>query len=123
MIAKLSGIVDQILEDSIIIDVGGVGYQVFVTSKFAKQLEVGAQISVRIYHIFRQEMQFLCGFQSEEEMRVFKALLDVPGIGCPFDVINWRSCNSHCNSRFVDSLSSLGNWKENGRKNFAGVEG
>ena len=81
MIAKLSGIVDQILEDSIIIDVGGVGYQVFVTSKFAKQLEVCAQISVRIYHIFRQEMQFLCGFQSEEEMRVFKALLDVPGIG------------------------------------------
>ena len=81
MIAKLSGAVDQILEDSIIIDVGGVGYQVFVTSKFAQQLEIGIQISARICHIFRQEMQFLCGFQNEEEMRVFKALLDVPGIG------------------------------------------
>ena len=81
MIAKLTGTVDQILEDSIIIDVGGVGYQVFVTAKFIQQLGIGMPISVRICHIFKQEMQFLCGFQNEEEMRVFKALLDVPGIG------------------------------------------
>ncbi len=81
MIAKLTGTVDQILEDSIIIDVGGVGYQVYVTSKLIQQIEPGNSISVRTCHIFRQEMQFLCGFQNEEEMRVFKALLDVPGIG------------------------------------------
>ncbi len=81
MIAKLSGIIDEISEDSIIIDVNGAGYQVFVPLKLKQKIEIGSKISVRIFHIFKQEMQYLCGFQDEEEMGVFKALLDVPGIG------------------------------------------
>lgn len=81
MIAKLTGTVDQILSDSVVIDVGGVGYQVFVTSRFIQGLTVGEVVSVRIFHVFKQESQFLCGFQNEEEMTAFKTLLDVPGVG------------------------------------------
>ena len=37
MIAKLTGIVDEILDDSIIIDVNGVGYQVYATSSLLQK--------------------------------------------------------------------------------------
>jgi Holliday junction DNA helicase RuvA len=81
MIAKLNGIIDTIFDDSVIVDVGGVGYHVFVTSKLNASLQIGKNISLRIFHIFKQEMQYLCGFQNSEEISTFKALLDVPGIG------------------------------------------
>lgn len=81
MIAKLTGIIDEILEDSIIIDVNGVGYQVFITAKLRATFEIGEKISLKISHIFKQENQFLCGFQYEDEKNAFKVLMEVPGIG------------------------------------------
>ena len=81
MIAKLTGIVDEILDEALIIDVSGVGYQVFATSKLLQSAVVGERISVRVLHIFKQDAQYLCGFQNGDEIGVFKALLDVPGIG------------------------------------------
>lgn len=81
MIAKLSGIIDEILDDSIVIDVNGIGYQVFIASKLKSSLEIGEKISLKISHIFKQENQFLCGFQYEDEKNAFKVLMDVPGIG------------------------------------------
>jgi len=81
MISKLRGIVDTLLEDSIIVDVNGVGYLVYISSKFKDSIKVGDNIDVRIHHIFKQEQQYLCGFRDSEEMNIFKALLDVPGIG------------------------------------------
>lgn len=81
MIAKLKGVVDTINEDSLIIDVGGVGYSVFVTSRFLSDVHKGDKVDVLTYHIFRQDQQYLCGFQSNSEIALFKNLLDVPGIG------------------------------------------
>lgn len=81
MIAKLTGVIDEILEDSVIIDIGGIGYHVFITSKLKNLLKMGEKISLKISHIFKQENQFLCGFQYEDEKNAFKILMDVPGIG------------------------------------------
>ena len=81
MIAKLTGTVDEILEDSIIIDVNGVGYQVYVTSGLLQESTIGAKVSVRTEHIIKQDAQFICGFRSKEEAGVFKVLLNVHGIG------------------------------------------
>jgi Holliday junction DNA helicase RuvA len=81
MIAKLKGIVDSILEDSIILDVNGVGYQVYVSAKVRGAAVVGTEISLIIFHVFKQETQYLCGFQDDTEKSIFKALLDVHGIG------------------------------------------
>ncbi len=81
MIAKLTGVIDEILEDSIIIDIGGIGYQVFITSKLKNLLKMGEKFSLKISHIFKQENQFLCGFQYEDEKNAFKILMEVPGIG------------------------------------------
>lgn len=81
MIAKLKGIVDTILEDSVIIDVGGVGYLVYISSKFRDSISLGDAVDINIHHIYKQEQQTLCGFKDSEEMNIFKALLDVHGIG------------------------------------------
>lgn len=81
MIAKLTGIIDEILEDSVIIDVNNVGYQVFITSKLKESIKTGETVSLRVLHIFKQENQFLCGFQDADELAAFKSLMDVPGIG------------------------------------------
>ena len=81
MIAKLTGIVDEILDDAIVIDVNGVGYLVYVTTKLLQESVIGDKVSVRIEHIIKQDAQFLCGFQSTEEAGVFKVLLNVHGIG------------------------------------------
>ena len=81
MIAKLTGKIESLLEDSIVIDVNGIGFQVFVSRKILSEKELGQDISIRTLHIFRQEQQYLCGFSNDEEMNIFKVLLDVPGIG------------------------------------------
>jgi Holliday junction DNA helicase RuvA len=81
MIAKLTGKIDNILEDSIIIDVNGIGFQVLLSAKLQSSFSIGQEVSLRIYQIFRQEQQYLCGFSNEEELAIFKALLDVHGVG------------------------------------------
>jgi Holliday junction DNA helicase RuvA len=81
MIAKLTGTVDSILDDSVILDVCGVGYAVYALSRLRDSLLVGDKCSLRIVHIFKQDSQHLCGFQDEKEVHVFKELMDVPGIG------------------------------------------
>ncbi len=81
MIAKLTGTVDALIDDSIIIDVNGVGYRVYATSSLLQNSFVGTQISLQIEHIIKQDAQFLCGFQTKEEVGVFRVLLNVHGIG------------------------------------------
>ncbi|MDR2074772.1 MAG: Holliday junction branch migration protein RuvA [Holosporales bacterium] len=81
MIAKIKGIVEDIFEDSLIVDVRGIGYQVYVTSRFLASLNSGDNLTIRTLHIFKQEQQFLFGFQSSSELNLFKNLLRVHGIG------------------------------------------
>jgi Holliday junction DNA helicase RuvA len=81
MIARLKGIVEDILEDSIVVDVNGVCYQVHVPSRFLSSLTIGDRITIRTLHIFKQEQQFLFGFQNSSELSLFKNLLRVHGIG------------------------------------------
>jgi Holliday junction DNA helicase RuvA len=81
MIAKLKGTVDSILDDSVIIDVMGIGYQVFIPEKLKESLKIGESVSIRTFHVFKQESQCLCGFRDAIELSMFKALLDVHGVG------------------------------------------
>lgn len=81
MIAKLTGTIDEILRDSIIIDVAGVGYQVYVTSRLLQESVVGVKTSIKVLHVIKQDVQLLCGFSTEEEMGIFKVLLSIHGVG------------------------------------------
>ena len=81
MIAKLKGVIDTILEQQVIIDVGGVGYGVFVSTKTLSKLLVGEPATLWIETVVREDAITLYGFISQSEHEYFNLLTLVQGIG------------------------------------------
>lgn len=81
MIAKLKGIIDTIGEDYCIIDVNGVGYLVFASSKTLGRLEIGAFASLLIETQVREDSISLFGFFDSLEKEWFSVLTKVQGVG------------------------------------------
>jgi Holliday junction DNA helicase RuvA len=82
MIGKLSGILDNIGEDHIIIDVGGVGYRVHCSSRTMDNLgQKGEALSMVIETHVRETEIKLFGFASELERDWFNLLQSVQGVG------------------------------------------
>ena len=82
MIATLTGRVQLIYSDRIVLDLGGVGYEVFLsTDGIAKLPEKGQQIFLFIHTLVREDALMLYGFHEEEEKELFLLLKTVSGIG------------------------------------------
>lgn len=81
MIGKLRGKVDSIFEDYLILDVNGVGYRVFCSSKTLSSVEVGIEMSFAIQTIVREDAIVLFGFLSNNDKNWFEMLCKVNGIG------------------------------------------
>lgn len=82
MIAKLTGLFDSSGTDWLIIDVGGVGYQVFASGRTLSQLPAaGQKISLMIEPLVRNEQTHLFGFLATSERTWFRLLLSVQGVG------------------------------------------
>jgi Holliday junction DNA helicase RuvA len=82
MIGKLKGLVDSFGEDHVLIDVGGVCYEVYCSGKTLQALpRVGEAAVVFIETIVREEMIRLFGFASEAEKAWFNILMTVQGVG------------------------------------------
>lgn len=82
MIGKLKGLIDGFGDDFVHIDVGGVVYQAFCSSRTLQGLpQVGHAAVVHIEMIVREDMIRLYGFASEAEKAWFVTLLTVQGVG------------------------------------------
>jgi Holliday junction DNA helicase RuvA len=82
MIAHLSGTLLAKQATSVILDVGGVGYEVTIpVTTFYDLEEPGAQVSLRIYTHVREEALQLYGFKTSRERELFTQLISVSGIG------------------------------------------
>lgn len=81
MIAKLRGLVDALGEDSCIIDVNGVGYLVFASAKTLSKLMPGAEASLLIETVVREDSISLFGFYDAWEKEWFNTLTKVQGVG------------------------------------------
>lgn len=81
MIAYLQGKLTQLQEESIIIDINGIGYEVFCANPFVFQDALNQDVKVYTYHHFREDQQSLYGFKTEDEKYLFTKLLTVSGIG------------------------------------------
>ncbi len=82
MIAHISGTLAQKIPGEAVVDVGGVGYQVFIPlNVFYRLPEVGASVSLQIYTHVREDALQLFGFQDHGEKQLFLLLLGVSGIG------------------------------------------
>ena len=82
MIATLEGILEYRGNDSIIINVGGIGFRVYVPSSTLSQLgAVKGRVSLHTHLHVREDNISLYGFVSSEELALFKNLISVSGIG------------------------------------------
>ncbi len=81
MIAKLTGIIDGVFDDFLIIDVNGVGYKVFASAKTLDGLVSGNPISMMIETVVREDAFLLYGFNGALEQHWFTLLTNVQGVG------------------------------------------
>ncbi len=82
VIAYLKGKLEHCTSDSIIIDVNGVGYRVYTSaSSLGLCMDIGSDIKVYTHYHVREDTQALYGFLTVEELKMFKQLLTVSGVG------------------------------------------
>jgi Holliday junction DNA helicase RuvA len=81
VIASVEGIVGAIAADSLVIEVGGIGYQVFAAPSVIAGATAGGKLKLHTFHLVREDQQALYGFRSPEELGFFNLLLTVTGVG------------------------------------------
>lgn len=79
MIAFVSGIVRLIRTDSVVLDVRGVGYEVFISNALTQK--IGDELFLYTYQHVREDAMLLYGFIKQEDYEVFMRLINVKGIG------------------------------------------
>lgn len=82
MIAFVRGEIADISEDNVVLDVGGIGYNVKISSQTAEKLtSIGREVLLYTYTCVREDAFQLYGFLSKDELAIFKKLITVNGIG------------------------------------------
>jgi len=81
MLASVEGVVGAVTLDSVVIEVGGLGYRVFAAPAVLAAAQTGARLKLHTYHLVREDQQALYGFRSVEELGFFNLLLTVNGVG------------------------------------------
>jgi holliday junction DNA helicase RuvA len=81
VIGSLAGTVDAVWADSLLLEVGGVGYRVFAGPGTLVAAQQGSRLKVYTHHIVREDAQALYGFRTSEELGFFALLLTVTGVG------------------------------------------
>jgi Holliday junction DNA helicase RuvA len=81
VIASVEGTVGAITADSLVIEVGGIGYRVFAAPAVLATATAGGRLKLHTYHLVREDQQALFGFRNAEELGFFNLLLTVTGVG------------------------------------------
>lgn len=82
MIGRISGILLEKNPPQILVDVGGLGYELDVSmSTFYNLPGLGEKVSLHTHLIVREDGHFLYGFGSAEERTAFRQLLKISGVG------------------------------------------
>lgn len=82
MIAYVDGIIEDITEDNVVVDVGGIGYNIKISADTAARLPgIGEHIRIYTYTSVREDAFWLYGFLSRNELDIFKKCITVNGIG------------------------------------------
>jgi holliday junction DNA helicase RuvA len=81
VIASVEGRVGAVAFDSVVVEVGGIGYRVFTSPAILVTAVPGSTIKLFTYHLVREDQQALFGFRSPEDLGFFTLLLTVTGVG------------------------------------------
>lgn len=82
MYAYIKGELAEINTDHIVIEAGGIGYQVFISLQTFDYLpSVGEDLKIYTYLYLREDAMILYGFLTKDDLELFKLLISVSGIG------------------------------------------
>jgi Holliday junction DNA helicase RuvA len=82
MIASLKGTIEELNSDSAVINVGGIGFQVFMPVSTLLTLGgLGEDVRVYTYTHVREDAILLYGFAADEDLKLFQILINVSGVG------------------------------------------
>lgn len=110
MIAHLSGKLLSKQATSVILDVGGVGYEVMIPlSTFYDLEDAGSEVQLRIYTHVREDALQLFGFKTSRERELFLRLISVSGIGPKLGItlLSGMSADEMINSIRTNDLARL----------------
>lgn len=82
MITHLTGKLIEKKPPCLVIDVSGIGYEIFAPmSTFYQLADIGNTITLLTHFVVREDAQLLFGFHAEQERKLFRALIKVNGVG------------------------------------------
>ena len=82
MIGYVKGILEEIEDDCVIVDVNGLGIRILTGGALASQMLVpGSEVKIYTYTYVKEDAFQLYGFISKDELSLFKKLITVSGIG------------------------------------------
>lgn len=93
MIGRLQGKLLLKAPPELLVDIGGVGYEVQAPMSTCFNLpEIGSEVVLLIHMVVREDAQLLYGFVSESERRLFRSLLKVSGVGAKLGLAILSGC-------------------------------
>lgn len=82
MYSYIKGELAEVDTDHIVIDVGGIGYMIYIPAQSLNYLpEIGEMLKVHTYLYMREDAMILYGFLTKDDLEMFKLLITVSGIG------------------------------------------
>ena len=111
MYAYIKGELAETNPDHIVIETGGIGYQVFISGQTFEYLPaVGEEIKVYTYLYLREDAMILYGFLTKDDLELFKLLISVSGIGPKggLAILSALSADGQVRNDAVMALTALG---------------
>ena len=82
MISYVKGELAEVSSDFIVVEAGGIGYEIRVPQSMAANLpDPGRQVKIYTHFLVREDAVSLCGFLQRDELEMFRNLLTVNGVG------------------------------------------
>lgn len=82
MYAYIKGTLEEITEEAVVVETGGIGYNIKVSTTTADLLPgIGSEVKIYTYTLVREDAFSLYGFLTRDDLDIFKKLITVSGIG------------------------------------------
>ena len=81
MIAYIKGIVIEKSIDNVIVECGGLGYEVFVSVRDIEKISKGSEVLLHTYLKISEDAHSLYGFLNKDDLLMFKKLIGINGVG------------------------------------------
>lgn len=93
MLAYIKGTLEVKMTGYIVIDVGGLGYKVFMSDVGIEKLgQIGEEVKVHTYYKVREDDISIFGFNTLEELKMFELLISVSGVGAKLALTILANC-------------------------------